>query len=165
MTPEQHQLIEQLYLKMFDVLMAYACSALQSHAQAEEAVQETFRIACQKVDALSESENPEGWLVNTVRNVVRNVIRRNATAKWILVKHQDALKRETQNTEDRICLELQYGNIAELDEYKILKAMAVDGKSQLQIAEEWNISLSACKKRIQRAKEKLRKKLKKDVTL
>lgn len=165
MTKEQNQLIEKLYLRMFYGMLAYATSALESRSQAEEAVQETFRIACQKADDLLESENPEGWIVNTLRNVIRNIRKRNTSAKLLLDKYMRSSRKYNESTEDQIRLELQYSNIADLDEYKILKAMAVDGKSQLEIAGEWNISLNACKKRIQRAKEKLRKKIKKDVTL
>ena len=43
---------------------------LRDHCLAEEAVQETFRIACAKADRLAESENRQGWLINTLKNVL-----------------------------------------------------------------------------------------------
>ena len=46
MNAEQRKKIEQLYMQMYDMLTAYARSSLSEEALAEEAVQETFRIAC-----------------------------------------------------------------------------------------------------------------------
>lgn len=45
---EQAQRIEQLYRELYLPLCIYANSALQSRPLAEEAVQDTFRIACTK---------------------------------------------------------------------------------------------------------------------
>ena len=52
MTEEQRKLISELYLEMFDKLIVYAHSSLENDALAEEAVQETFRIACQSPEKL-----------------------------------------------------------------------------------------------------------------
>ena len=62
-------------------------------------------------------------------------------------------------SEDGVKLEILYGSIADMDEFKLIKEMAVDGRSQLEMAQARQISLDACKKRVQRAKEKLRKKI------
>ena len=58
MNAEQRKEIEQLYMQMYDMLTAYARSSLSEEALAEEAVQETFRIACQKPEDLCDSPNP-----------------------------------------------------------------------------------------------------------
>ena len=50
MDARQSEYIGQLYLEMFDKMMTYARSSLQSESLAEEAVQETFRIACEKLE-------------------------------------------------------------------------------------------------------------------
>ena len=67
---ESNKLIEQLYFEMYNKLFLYAQSALRDHCLAEEAVQETFRIDCAKADRLAESENRQGWLINTLKNVL-----------------------------------------------------------------------------------------------
>lgn len=54
--------IEQLYREMFDSLIAYAACSLRNYSLAEEAVQETFRIACAKQDELFASPNRRGCL-------------------------------------------------------------------------------------------------------
>lgn len=72
MNAEQNKTIEQLYLELFDQMMVYARSSLQSESQAEEAVQETFRIACMKPDELCASPNPRGWLLNALKCTIQN---------------------------------------------------------------------------------------------
>ncbi len=46
----QRRAIEELYNEMYYSLSAYARSALNDRSLAEEAVQDTFRIACAKAD-------------------------------------------------------------------------------------------------------------------
>ena len=86
MTSEQNRMIEALYLEMFDKMMAYARCSLSNESLAEEAVQETFRIACQKPDQLCQSINPRGWLVQTLKYTICNIQSSQATAKRILEK-------------------------------------------------------------------------------
>ena len=57
---EEEEYIERLYREMYTRLCIYAMSALGSKALAEEAVQDTFRIACIKPDGLMSSKNPRG---------------------------------------------------------------------------------------------------------
>lgn len=60
----QNHFIEELYIEMHDKLTVYAQSALDDPSQAEEAVQDTFRIACAKPDDLLSSNNPlSSWKV------------------------------------------------------------------------------------------------------
>lgn len=151
--------IERLYLQMFSLLFEYARSTLPNNALAEEAVQETFRIACQKPEALCTSPNPEGWLVNTLKNVICNMERSRNIAKRILRGYFAVHITELTATNDRVGVEILYDDIADTEEFKLLKEMAIDGRSYLEMAESRNISIDTCRKRVQRAKEKLRKKI------
>lgn len=160
MNVEQNKRIEQLYLELFDHMMAYARSSLRSESLAEEVVQETFRIACMKPEELCASDNPRGWLLKTLKFTIQNKKRCNDNTNRLLTDYIASQSREIAVSEDKVRLEVLYGNIADLDEFKLLQEMAVDGKSQLEMAQARGISLSACKKRVQRAKETLRKKIK-----
>ena len=156
---EQRRFIEKMYLSMFELLMAYACSSLESESIAEEAVQETFRIACLKPEAVINSPNPKGWLIKTLKNVIRNTKRKQAGALKLLSEYLATQNNRAGISEDTISLEVIYGNVAELEEFKLIKEMAVDGLSQLEMAQARGISLDACKKRVQRAKKYLRNKI------
>ena len=63
--------MEQLYREMFPKLYMYALRIMSKPSLAEEAVQNTFCIACSKEDSLFSSDNPHGWLMNTLKNVIR----------------------------------------------------------------------------------------------
>lgn len=160
MNREQRKIIEELYQEMYDKLMVYACVNLDSESLAEEAVQETFHIACQKPESICDSTNPQGWLVNTLKNTVRNMKRSRANAKRILETYMMTQLREFSITEDRIDLKVLYENVADLEEFKLLSEMAIEGRSHEEMARSRNISISACKKRVQRAKETLQRKIK-----
>jgi RNA polymerase sigma-70 factor (ECF subfamily) len=140
---------------MFVKMLLYARSVLGNEALAEEAVQDTFRIACGKPEDLCHSPNPEGWLMNTLKNVLRNMLRSQArSARMIaaLTPDSDAASIEVPD------LKLLYGSLAETEEFRLVQAVA-EGVPILEIAREWGISLEACKKRIRRAKEHLQKKI------
>ena len=84
MNPSQSNEIERLFRQMYPLLVEYAESSLKNFAQAEEAAQDAFRIACQCPEALLHSPNPEGWLIITLRNVISNIYRRQAGAQRYL---------------------------------------------------------------------------------
>lgn len=159
MTAEQNKKIEALYLEMYDKLMIYARASLESEALAEEAVQETFRIACQIPHRLCSSPNPQGWLVLTLRNTVRNIQRNRAVAHRVITQYLLNQHAQISISEDHISLDVQYEDLVDSEEFKILAEMAIEGKSHREMAAARGISVSACKKRVQRAKEKLQKRI------
>ena len=159
MNAEQNRKIEELYLEMFEKLKVYACCSLDNEALAEEAVQETFRIACQKPEQLCESINPRGWLVQTLKYTIRNIQSNRETAKRIMEKYMMTQVKYIAFSEDHIDLHILYENVADTEEFKLLAEMAIEGCSHLEMANRRGISVSACKKRVQRAKETLRRKL------
>lgn len=160
MDPRQSEYIGQLYLEMYDKMMAYARSSLQSESLAEEAVQETFRIACEKLENICNSPNPQGWLAITLRNTVRNMIHNRATAKRVVEYYLIEQSKEFAVSEDRISLNILYENVADTEEFKLLSEMAIQGLSHEEMAASRGISVSACRKRVQRAKEILQRKIK-----
>lgn len=164
MKPEYSKQIEQLYLEMYDMLISYARCSFEEASLAEEAVQETFRIACQKPGQLCESVNPKGWLVNTLKFTIHNMKRSRENARQILSTYLLEQNTSIAYSEDKLSLHLMYADISDLEEFKLIKEMAIDGRSHLEMANARGISVDACKKRVQRAKEALQKKMKQDVT-
>ena len=95
---EEEEYIERLYREMYTRLCIYAMSALGSKALAEEAVQDTFRIACIKPDVLMSSKNPRGWLINTLKNVIRNRRRTEARLSNALLAAMSAYEPQASTT-------------------------------------------------------------------
>ena len=160
MNTDQSAFIRQLYLEMYDMMMCYARSSLQNESKAEEAVQEAFQIACQKPDALMNSANPKGWMINTLKNTIHNSQHEMDRDRRLLAAFLALHSPQVAITENRVRLEVDYGDMVHLEEFKLLEDMVLKGKSQLEMAQERGISLVACKKRVQRAKETLRKMIK-----
>ena len=77
LSAHQEEFITQLYKEMYEKLVVYAENML-NEGLAEEAAQDTFRIACSKYDELMNSSNPQGWLMNTLKNVIRNIRKEQA---------------------------------------------------------------------------------------
>lgn len=161
MTPQQSEEIRELYLEMHEKLFDYALSLLKNESLAQEAVQETFRIACQKPEAVCTSPNPQGWLMITLKNVISNTIKSLETSNRILTEYYKQRMRDIQESSDPEDLQLLYRDLTNLEEYRLVKEMAVDGKSYLELAKERHISVEACRKRMQRAREFLQRKINK----
>lgn len=160
MEPEQSKMIETLYFQMFALLLQYARSALKNEALAEEAVQETFRVACQKPDELCTSPNPKGWLMLTLKNVIRNIRRNTEANQRLLSKYIAAQPKEISRTEEGIQIHLLYSDVMETEDFNLLVEMAIEKRSHKEMAESRGITVDACKKRMQRAKARLKEKMK-----
>ena len=156
---EQHlSEIELLYVKNYDMLITYAVHILHNKELAEEAVQETFRIACQKADAACECGNKEGWLLNTLKNVISNMEKLQFRANRRLEEYTTWIAT-LQDKINYIDLDVMYNDSAGLGGYILIKELVVGEKSIRELAESRGISEAACKKRVQRAKQVLRKRL------
>lgn len=160
---EQEQFIESLYIKMYKRLFAYALSTFKNKSLAEEAVQDTFQIACLKAVALASSPNPEGWLMNTLKYVMSNIKQRQATKDTLFVADRD-LDENIASMPQEISIETESSFIDTLGEtdYRLLKRVALKESTIREAAQEFGISEEACSKRIQRSKKKLRKLFQKD---
>lgn len=155
MDPAEQEKIEKLYLEMYDMMMLYASSCLLAEELAEEAVQETFRIACQRRDKLMESANPKGWLVMTLRNVVRNGNKRILRERQC--RRDGFFDGFRFPQEESLPLETLYADVADTEEFHLVMESELEGKTHAEMAQERGITVAACKKRLQRAKERLRK--------
>lgn len=160
MTDKQWKQIDTLYEEKYDFLVSYAWSSLKNISLAEEAVQETFAIACEKPGHICNSPNPEGWLVNTLKNVIQNMERRRIAAEKVVTDCLGDKLELLPATGDQLDIKLLYGNVADTEEFRIMVALGPKGMSMLELAEELGISLSAAKKRAERARKLLQKRIK-----
>lgn len=151
--PEQAAVIEALFRANWEALYRYANRMLRSPPLAEEAVQEAFLIAVTKYEELQASGNPEGWLFCTVRNVVRN--QQRARQRW-----SELLLRLLSEQNDAPALSGVFTGLAEDEDLRLVRRVTLEGYSVRETAEALGISVEACKKRIQRAKARLREQLK-----
>jgi len=156
---EQQKLIAGLYTEMYDQLFAYGLGILRNRQQTEEAIQDTFRIACAKADSLTVSENRRGWIMNTFKYVIQNMIRSNARISRMMINAPSIEDMALAAPDDGLELKAACSDILNAEDYRLLEMIALEKYSILDASEELGISLEACYKRFQRARAKLRKKL------
>lgn len=158
MNENHEQEIKDLYMEMYEKLIHYANNAIDNPALAEECVQETFRIACSKPEAFLRSVNPKGWLMCTLKNVIRNTTSSRKRLSEFLIKLYQSEEWKKDGTVDDIDIDVLYSDLAKDPDFQLIKKVAIDQKSIAEAAEELGISVAACSKRIQRAKSSLREK-------
>lgn len=153
---EQDELIAALYLEMYTQLCIYAMNALDDRSLAEEAVQDAFRIACAKADDLLSSVNPKGWIMNTLKNVIRNI--RKTRSRWnnLVVTSLSADCMELVTSDCDTDFNVVYSDLLEEEDFALLEMIVIKKYTMLEAANKIGISIDACKKRVQRAKKKLR---------
>ena len=159
MKPEEKEFIDQLYFEMYESLVSYAYSSLQDLHRSEELAQEVFVSAVQKSESLLSSSNPRGWLYKTMWHMLQNNGRTTAHQMKLIADYLAVNGTEITMTVDKISLKLQYGKLAETEEFKLIYDMAVLGKTHEEMARERGISINTCKKRAERAKKFLRRNL------
>ena len=159
-TPDQDRKISELYHEMFQMLFHYAKAALGNASFAEEAVQDTFRIACSNPEACLGSPNPKGWLLETLKNVIRNMRRsferkQRLTDKLISIANLSETSESLEHTDDLAALKDICISVLGENDFRLFLRVAMDQLTIAEAATEFGISVEACKKRIQRARTKL----------
>lgn len=154
---EKDDFIESLYKEMYTQLCVYAMNALNDRQLAEEAVQDTFRIACIKIDNLFKSDNPRGWLTLTLKNVIKNIRRSRSRMNSMLITALSIDDMVLVSPNGDFEFDITYSDLLGNDDFAILKMVIINRYTMLEASSELGISVEACKKRVQRAKKKLKK--------
>lgn len=166
MHPDQDRLMEQLYHDYFGKLTMYAAASLRSQSRAQDIVQDTFHEALRHIDTLMEHPNPGGWLMVTLKNKLREEERaqRRYMLRFLSLNtdmatepggHDPQLERQLNAGEPSALEKIQ--NALTPEEFLLLKRLTIDRASHLEVAKEFNISVYASQKRLERIRKKLHK--------
>lgn len=160
---DQQFLMEKLYKAMYPELLRYAKKILRDPELAEEAVQETFKIACLRIDTLATNPHPNGWLVNTLKYTMSNMVKKQQHTDALFVSDRE-LDVNTPATPDEISIDTKVAceEIIGPEDFRLLKRVALKEATIGEAAQEAGISRDACSKRIQRSKKKLQLQFKPD---
>lgn len=154
LSSEEREIIEELYRRYNTKLFRIAAASFYNNrALAEDAVSQAFLIACRNPDKISNHPNPEAWLLNVLRKVIAHEKRHHAIYQTLLIGILPLIREDT--VENRVKLDSLYPGIREMPEFQLVKWFAVDRLSIAEIAERLDISISACKKRLERARKTL----------
>ena len=150
--------LEQMYREMYPTLSAYALRILKDHALAEEAIQDTFCIACAKREQALSNPKPRGWLMLTLKHVMQNMLRAQRKVQRLLFL--TAGEEQPAEAPELLDVDVLFGDVSDSEDFRLLKRIALDQCTVVELAQDLGISVEACKKRVQRARKRLQKKLK-----
>lgn len=160
MKPDQDAILERLYRSYFHALEIHAYRFLGDWEDSHVAAQEAFHIACERIDVLMKQENQVGWLKNVVRNVCRHMIRDRQRQKLLFSSLEELSEADMPSTTDEALgrpIDIFEGLLSE-SEQELLQKIIVDDKSYAEVAKELDCNIWTCRKRVQRAIDKLHKK-------
>ena len=126
MKEDWNEVIEKLYYEMFEALFAYARNAMGDYSLAEEAVQETFRIACFKKGDLLKSENRPGWLMEVLKYVINNALRRHARLNNRMKTLMSTYRAEFGMIGEDVDIDTKYGDLIGIEDFRLLKRVSLD---------------------------------------
>ena len=161
MTADQTAFVAEYYLEKRKFLLEYAESSLHNFALSEEAVQQTFEIACRRIDDFYNHPNPGGWLTKVLSFVILNIQSRQRSERRYVIPLDEYLPDLVAAPEKPVSLRTTYGALVDTPQFQLLYEAEVMGRTLKEIAGDLGISEDACKKRAERARKYLRQKLRK----
>ena len=159
MTAEQDQFFTKIYKERRKPLLMYAESALGNHAMAEDAVQLAFEIGWCKIEDFQNCPKPEGWIFNSLKFVVSNMKSRLRTERRVIAITDEYRPDLVAAPADPLPLRVHFGDLVDTPQFQIIYEMEFYGRTLAEIAKDLGISENACKKRAERARKDLQKKL------
>ena len=94
----------------------------------------------------------------TLKHVMQNTLRAQAKLKALLAL--DAGAEQTSGEPELMSVDLLFCDVSDSEDFRLLKQIALERCTILELSEELGVSVEACKKRVQRARKRLQKKLK-----
>ncbi len=156
-------MIDQVFREEWGRIVAYLTGFLGDVDAAEEAAQEAFAIAAEHWPRHGEPASPRAWLVATARNRAIDRIRRERTlaAKTRLLELQDSVEDDMDDlsaiADERLELIFTCCHPAlALEAQVALTLRALAGLSTEEIARAFLVSEETMKRRLSRAKAKIR---------
>ena len=94
----------------------------------------------------------------TLKHVMQNMLRSQAKLKRFT--SLEAGECLAAGPPELMSVDVLFGDVSESEDFRLLKRVALDRCTIPELSEELGVSVEACKKRVQRARKRLQKKLK-----
>lgn len=156
------EVFDHYFQTYYTKLWRQAQSILARHAgrkdpdRADEAVQEVFLVAWQKPREFLGSPSPVGWLVNTLKFVLQNMIREDQRWHARLQEFQAHLDREAVQPAPGADLEIE--GLISPEELELLKRLYLYGETYEELCRELGLKKSTLAMRVKKSKEDFQKK-------
>lgn len=172
MRSDNDKYIEDLYREYFTRVRSYAERIVRNRQTAEEIAQDVFHIASQSIDGVQRADPPIKWLTFVAKKVSMNYLRRQKRYRARVISIEDIAAAEcfaTADSEDAMIDSMDNGSdvdavqafearlhkILTEEEFFIYHHLIIRQETHLEIAKKLNITVWACQKRWQRARDKI----------
>ena len=165
-TPNRNELINGWYEQHHANMYRYAIKKLHNSEIAEDCIQETFRIATEKVEVLANHRNIGGWLMQTLKNQIALFFRSEAQKKKLYAKIAEKDGSYLTYIDNWVSEAVIYGMkdklLADLSEKEqLLYNLFYERKLKIkEIAQRENTTEAAVKMRLMRLRNKIYDKMK-----
>lgn len=156
----KEQVFERLYNESYDEMLKYMKGVFYwDHQEAYDVLQEVYLTAFEKIEVLSEHENPIGWLKQTAKYKTYHVFERKHKINEILTdENLFALNKKFEDDYSGL-LTTDLKNILTEDEYKLFYDFYIKGFSLNELAAFRESTDQAVKSKLARIRKKARKQL------
>lgn len=151
---DTYEWFDKLYRENTEKMLRISMSILGNRETAEDVVQATFVILLQKQKSVKLHENPAGWLFIALKHQINNALRREVYRQTVPM--DEILDFFIYNIHD-IPLAGSLPKGLSSSERDILLLYYEDELSHEQLAERLGCSAEACRARLFRARNKLKK--------
>ncbi len=145
--------VETIWMEHYKELERFIFSRLKDTDITNDVLQDVFLKLHGKIDTLKNEEKIKPWLYRVTRNTIADHFREQKFSA-----NTDTMASESEiNANERFagCVQPHINKLPDIYKEALIKT-EFQNYSQLQLAEELNISYSGAKSRVQRAKELLK---------
>lgn len=148
---------EEIWNKYHSNLLAFIRKRVTSKAEAEDILQDVFVRIHSRIKTLEDGEKLESWFYQITRNAIIDFYRSRRSMEKL---PEEFVQPQTSDAEDSVrelssCLSPMIQQLPEKYRHAVLLS-EIKGKTQKEIAEKENISLSGAKSRVQRGRQLLK---------
>ena len=158
---EQAQFLENIYTENIQNFTQFDNGFLHDKTSSNIAVQNSFYIACEKIESISTSPNPVGWMMNTVRFTSLNMLKARKKHMDLIISWDDlqrcVIPCSVDEKEDSLVEQCKF--LLSKSDFYLLEQIVIQGVSYCDVSHRLGISIWACRKRVQRLLQKLQTKL------
>ena len=156
-------MIESIWNTFHRQLLNFILSKVQNKAHAEDILQDVFVKVMKSIESLADEQKLQSWLYQICRYAIIDFYRsKNKNGQQVTQETLNALISEEENHEQQAqvsrCLIILINELPQ-SVSELLIDSEIEQLKQKDIAQKYNISLSATKSRILRGRDLLKKKL------
>jgi RNA polymerase sigma-70 factor (ECF subfamily) len=148
---------ETLIDTMYDTLLDYARLRVSDTSRAQDIVQDACLLAWEKIDSLISSPNPNGWMMNTLKNCIHKHFA-DIAAEMKLIDSLTAVTPETTLPPDTSEIISSFSSILTPPEQRIVN-LKEQGYKHREIAEALGVKPGTIDSAVSRIKTKITKML------